>query len=312
LGLANVRNYCEIMGGIVGVESKAGGGSTFTIRLPSKVTTPHLRPTSAVDDREILQPPEGSKTVLVIDDDPQWRESMLRLLTREGLHAITAASGEEGIRRARQIKPSVIALDVAMPTMDGWAVLAELKSDPDLADIPVVMLTLVDNKKIGYTLGASDYLTKPVDRNKLLQVLNRFAHPSDSKPVLVVEDDLSIRSKICQILEKEGWTVVEAENGREALSRMEEETPAIILLDLLMPVMNGFEFIEIVRQRGEWKEVPVVVVTALELTEEDRVRLNGYVEKVLQKQENTEEELLREIGSLVKSCLAEDPGKPGS
>ena len=309
LGLANVRNYCEIMGGSVSVESEPGKGSTFTIHLPAAVSPRKVEKQRQEVEAEYLPHVDGSKTVLVIDDDPQWRESMLRILTREGFHTVTASSGEEGLRHARQIKPAVITLDVAMPTMDGWAVLTELKNDPSLADIPVIMLTLVDNKRLGFTFGAADYLTKPVDRERLTRTLRRFVGKESSSPILLVEDDSGIRLKTRRMLEKDGWTVVEAENGRAGIKRMEEEVPALVLLDLLMPEMNGFEFIESVRKNEKWRSIPIVIVTALELTNEDLGRLNGYVEEILRKQENTEEGLLHEISELVKTFVARSEAK---
>jgi CheY-like chemotaxis protein len=192
-----------------------------------------------------------------------------------------------------------------MPGMDGWAVLTALKADSDLADIPVIMLTIVDDKNLGYALGAADYLTKPIDRARLVTILKKYRCEAPPCPVLVVEDDAQIREMLRRILAKEGWLVSEAEHGRVALERVAENRPELILLDLMMPEMDGFQFIEELRKQEAWRSIPIIVVTAKDLTEEDRLRLNGYVEKILQKGAYGREALLAEIRALVASCLAQ-------
>jgi CheY-like chemotaxis protein len=186
-----------------------------------------------------------------------------------------------------------------MPGMDGWTVLSALKADPDLADIPVIMLTIVDDKNLGFALGASDYLTKPIDRDRLTAVLEKYRCADRAGSILVVEDDATTREMLRRMLEKEGWGVTEAGNGREALEWVAERRPAMILLDLLMPEMDGFEFIEALRKQDKWRSIPVVVITAKDLTEADRRRLSGYVEKILRKGAYSREELLAEVRELV-------------
>jgi CheY-like chemotaxis protein len=191
-----------------------------------------------------------------------------------------------------------------MPTMDGWAVLTALKSDPELADIPVVMLTIVDDKNMGFALGAAEYMTKPIGWERLGAVLQKFTR-DESVPssVLVVEDEPETRELMRRMLEKGGWSAVEAPNGRVALQRLAESQPALILLDLMMPEMDGFQFLEELRREESWRSIPVVVVTAKELTVEDRRRLSGGVERILQKGAYSREELLREVGSAVAVCV---------
>jgi CheY-like chemotaxis protein len=191
-----------------------------------------------------------------------------------------------------------ITLDVMMPGMDGWAVLTALKADSDLADIPVIMLTIVDDKNLGYALGATDYLTKPVDRQRLMVILQKYQCEYSPCPVLIVEDDEATREMMRRLLEKEGWRVAEAENGRIALERLAEQRPDLILLDLMMPEMDGFQFIIALRET-EWRSIPIVVVTAMELTLEERQQLNGSVERILQKSAYNRDELLQEIRALV-------------
>ena len=191
-----------------------------------------------------------------------------------------------------------------MPGMDGWAVLTALKADAELADIPVIMLTIVDDKNLGYALGAADYLTKPVDRDRLVAILQKYRGEDPSRLVLVVEDDAAAREILQRTLEKEGWAVTTAENGRVALQRVAEQRPALILLDLMMPEMDGFQVVEALREREAWRPIPIVVVTAKDLTTEDHLRLNGYVEKILQKGAYSREALLAEIRDLVTACIA--------
>lgn len=213
----------------------------------------------------------------------------------------TVASGEDGLKFAGELHPDAITLDVMMPGMDGWAVLTKLKSDPELADIPVIMLTIVDDKNMGYALGASDYMTKPIDKNRLVSVLMKYQRDDQSCRVLVVEDSAPTREMLRRMLEKEGWTVSEAENGRVGLERVAEACPMLILLDLMMPEMDGFQFVIELRKNEEWRSIPVVVITAKDITQEDHLRLNGYVQTILEKGAYSRDDLLREVRDLVSA-----------
>jgi CheY-like chemotaxis protein len=204
----------------------------------------------------------------------------------------------------------VITLDVLMPGMDGWAVLTALKADPVVADIPVIMLSIMDEKQMGYALGAADYLTKPIDWERLAVILQRYECARPPCPVLIVEDDAGMREVLRRRLEKEAWTVIEAENGRIGLERMAERQPDLILLDLMMPEMDGFQFLDEVRQQDAWRSIPVIVITAKELTPEDRQRLNGSVEKILQKGAYSREELIGEVRNLVTASVRSRLGVP--
>jgi CheY-like chemotaxis protein len=224
-------------------------------------------------------------------------------MEREGYSVHTAASGAQGLDLARKIKPDAITLDVLMPEMDGWSVLAKLKADPELADIPVVMLTMVDDQQMGYALGANDYMTKPIDRERLATLLRRYRCADPPCSLLLVEDDEDTRVMMRRMLEREGWLVEEAENGRVALEKAAQKAPELVLLDLLMPEMDGFQFIDTFRRDARWKEVPVIVVTAKELELEEKRRLAVKVDAILQKGAFSRAELLQQVRVLVSNCL---------
>ncbi|MBK9711652.1 MAG: response regulator [Kouleothrix sp.] len=302
LGLTITRKFCQIMGGDVTVESAAGAGSTFTIRLPAQVADPRVAPPPD-DEAPAAEAAEGASLVLVIDDDPTVIELMRHFLGKEGYRVESALGGEAGLRRAATLLPDAIILDVIMPGMDGWSVLAALKSSPALADIPVIMLTIVDDKTMGFALGAADYITKPIDRERLLGILGKYRRDGSPCPVMLVEDDPPTRQMMRRTLERAGWAVAEAENGRVALERIAEQPPEVILLDLMMPEMDGFELVAELQKSQRLRAIPVVVVTAKDITVEDRLRLNGYVEKILQKGAYSRAELLDEVRSLVEACV---------
>jgi CheY-like chemotaxis protein len=323
LGLAITKRFCEMMGGNITVESEAGQGSAFIVRLPAmvgetvalSVTDPvnqpgHLEAEIVLNETESTMSlsPAGiseatSYLVLVIDDDPSVHEMIERFLTKEGFQVVAALSGQEGLRLAHELKPDAITLDVLMPEVDGWAVLTALKADPDLTDIPVIILTITDNKHQGYVFGAVDCMTKPIDRDRLISILKKYRSQTSPYRVLLVEDDDETRELMRRTLEREGWVVAEAQNGRMALDEVTKHRPVLILLDLLMPEMDGFEFVAKLRQNESWRSIPIVVITAKDLTIEDRRLLNSSVTRILQKGAYNRDELLTQLHALVSAGI---------
>ena len=300
LGLAISRRLCQMMNGEISVESAPGIGSSFTVRLPGTAAVT-AAPTRAAADAvgAIAGGTRGRNQVLVIDDEDTARDLMRRFLVREGFDVVTASNGEEGLELARQLRPSMITLDVLMPGRDGWSVLQELKSDPELSAIPILMLTILDDNKMGYALGAAEYMTKPIDRGRLRTLLEKYRARAPGRRILIVEDDADTRQWLRRTLRGDAWDVGEAENGRVALQRVAECRPDLILLDLMMPEMDGFEFLAELRKDHGWHDIPVIVVTAADLSESDHGRLNGGVERVLQKAALGGDQLLDELRELV-------------
>ena len=296
LGLAITKNFCEMLGGVITVESEPGAGSRFVIRLPATATGGAETETDAVADAAAG---DSGRTVLVVDDDAAVRDLLSRHLRRSGYRVVTAANGRDGLHLAAEIRPDAITLDVLMPELDGWAVLSQLKGDEAVADIPVVVVSILNDRKIGFSLGAAEYLNKPVDRKKLIEVLARLCADTASRRVLVVEDEPATRELVRRVLEKGAWSVDEAENGLAALDRLAEGEPDVILLDLMMPEMDGFEFISRIGENERWRRIPVVVMTAKTLDSKDRERLTGRVEQLIEKSASNLDQLLSNLDRML-------------
>jgi signal transduction histidine kinase/CheY-like chemotaxis protein len=323
LGLVISKGFCELMRGDIRVVSEYGKGTTFQVRLPARpedeiplndevgddsgAALPEVAAKVPVPDLAALSVPETpateahsprsplNRTVLVIDDDPAVREMMQRYLSHRGFHVVTADGGRKGIEMARSLQPAVITLDVMMPELDGWGVLAALKTDEQTSSIPVIMVTITNNKERGQFLGAEEFLSKPVDWKRLAAVLARYADNDRDRNIMIVEDEASTREILRRSLERDGWTVTEAEHGAQALELLEHEAPAAIILDLMMPVLDGFEFIERYSQKTDRPSIPIIVLTAMDPTPAERERLSGMTVRVLQKGSYSLEELLKEI-----------------
>ena len=313
LGLALTRAFCRMLGGDIGVDSEPGKGSTFTIRLPADLR----RALSAESQPPDAEPEQSEATaepaslVLVIDDDSAARDLISRFLEQEGFAVRSARDGEAGLALARSLRPFAILCDVMMPRLDGWAVLSSLKADPNLANIPVAMVSIVDERGLAFSLGAADYLTKPVEWDRLKQLMERFRAERPAAPVLVVEDDADTRARLRTALERAGWTVAEAENGRVALERIAEHRPELVLLDLMMPEMDGAAFLQELHRKAEWRSIPVVVLTAKDMTTEERERLAQQTARVIQKGSTTLRELVGEVEKLAEAVpLQPKPRNP--
>jgi adenylate cyclase len=293
LGLAITRKLARVMGGDVTVASEPGKGSVFTVRLPDGVDSPAT--TFSESGRS------KGDCVLIIDDDATARELLTDQLKAEGFSVVTASGGLEGLKLAKELRPSVITLDVIMPDLDGWSVLAALRQDSELADIPVIMVTIVDQQRRAVALGAAGYLTKPIDRERLHRMVERFRAPAQPTRVLLVEDEAFQRERMRGWLESQQWIVQEAANGREALDRLHEVKPDLILLDLMMPEMNGFAVVAALQKEAGWQDIPVIVITARDLDAKDRERLNSGVQSVLVKERFRPADLVERIRRLVQT-----------
>ena len=277
LGLALTRAFARLLGGDVAVDSRPNAGTTFTLRLPADLPAGEAEPPA-----EAQPSPAGTgaerQTVLVIDDDPAQRELMTRFFERQGFATRTAANGPAGLALARDIRPRAITLDVMMPEMDGWAVLGALKADPDLAAIPVVMISFVKDAALEASLGAVDHVDKPVAWDQLKAVMDHLKVADGD--VLVVDDDADMRARLRDMLTRHGWCVVEAEDGRVALDRVKHGPPRAVLLDLSMPVAEVLSLLDALRGVPGCADLPVIVLSARDLSQEERARL-GRADVVL-------------------------------
>jgi signal transduction histidine kinase/DNA-binding response OmpR family regulator/HAMP domain-containing protein len=300
LGLAITKHFCTMLGGDVTVESTPGKGSTFTIRLPDQGAPPVAVETPA------QAAADGRATVLVVDDDASVRGMLAKTLEKEGYRVIPAGNGVEALALARKHRPQAITLDVMMPQMDGWGALKELKADAALRDIPVIMVTVLNERGMAIPLGAADYMTKPIDRQRLTAILRQQCAGPSGASILVVEDDLPTREALCRSLTSMGHVAHEAVNGRSGLDWLAgNPAPGLILLDLMMPEMDGFEFLRELRKRPALADIPVIVVTAKELTAEDVRILNGQTETIIAKDQT----YLIELAAAVRGHLARNPAR---
>ncbi|PKN57858.1 MAG: hybrid sensor histidine kinase/response regulator [Deltaproteobacteria bacterium HGW-Deltaproteobacteria-14] len=302
LGLPLSRHFAQLIGGTLSVTSAPGRGSTFSLSLAH---TPTSAGAGLADRGEI------HTTVLVVDDDPDARRLLELVLERGGHRVVTAASGDEGLAMARRLRPGAILLDLVMPGRDGWAALAAFQADPQLARTPVIIVSAVDARDIGFALGVDGYVTKPVDRALLLSAVERaLDRGARLGPILVVEDDADARELLVRALVAQGHQVVEARDGEEGLRQLERYGAALIVLDLIMPNLDGFELAERVRGDARWNDVPIVVVSAADPSAAELARLDGKVLDVLSKGVSSTDALLQQIQRLLAGSAPTRPAVP--
>ena len=294
LGLSITRAFCRKLGGDVTVDSVYGKGSTFAISLPARLG-------EGIVEEEDEAPAAAARgdIVLVVDDDSAARDLLTRFLEREGFAVKTARDGREGLALARQYRPRVVLLDVEMPDVNGWSMLQALRSDPTLHETPVIMISVLHERSVGFAMGANEYLTKPIDWGQLKRVMERFEEGGTRRRVLVVDDEPDARGWVGAMLSRDGWTTDVAVNGADALAKLDRVMPDLIILDLMMPVMDGFAFLRALRARRDADCVHVVVLTAREVTRAERADLERSVDRVLNKGSLKLDELRDELRRLV-------------
>ncbi|MGM0554818.1 MAG: hybrid sensor histidine kinase/response regulator [Myxococcota bacterium] len=314
LGLAITQHFTHMLGGDISVSSVAGEGTTFEVTLPSLDEDEDVEVEAM--PREIIEGEQAERdegfdgpTVLVVEDDEDARELLRRTLEHDGYEVVTASTGREGLLLARELEPDVITLDVMMPALDGWTVLSLIRKNPRLRDIPVVLISMLDEREKGLALGADHYMSKPIDRERLRAVLATYGRPrfgSETPTALVVDDSEPTRKLFRRSLEGEGWRVAEARDGREALEVLEDTEPSVVILDLMMPKMDGFSFLSEFRAMPRFSDVPVLVVTAKNLTHEDYERLQSGVADIIEKAGRSRENLLSNVRDMVRGLVPEN------
>jgi CheY-like chemotaxis protein len=294
LGLSISKDICELMGGHINVQSEVGQGSKFTVCIPTDLSLlEHQGPNIAMPDYDATTPSIVSYTsgtfmgegecVLVIDDDDKARDLIVRTLEKDGFSIAAASNGAQGLALAKQLKPLCIILDIMMPGMDGWEMIKVLKNTPEIANIPVIINSIADKLKQADADGAIAYLSKPFQKFELLDLLNELAPEQNDIDILIVEDEEDIRELVARQITSIGWIVRSCKNGLEALIDVQHKMPDVILLDLMMPKMDGFQFLTELRKIPQGNNVPVVIFTAKDLTGQEEILLNQSTKLVIRK-----------------------------
>jgi signal transduction histidine kinase/CheY-like chemotaxis protein len=325
LGLTISQRFCRLMGGEITVESNLGKGSTFMISLPAAIKERNADEPAPVESKSLnnyLQLRSGTgdddaldveierrkrdSIILIVDDDPMACDLQQRHLKRHHYEVVCAVSGEEAIQKINQLRPDIVLLDVMLSDMSGWQVLTYIKSQPHLVHIPVIMLTMVDEKNTAYSLGATSYLSKPIDWEKLVETVNKTVRRAGRDSILVVDDDADARKLARLVLENEGYSIQEAENGYLGLMRVAERKPSVILLDLLMPNMNGHEFLNELALNERWQDIPIIALTAMELDDQERQGLENRVTMIIQKGAYSIDHVLQAVRKILVKKEQED------
>lgn len=320
LGLNISKKFCQMLGGDISVSSEEGKGSTFIIHLPEKsvhgiekaeIVPPASLAISSMQAVDKAQESDTTKakthTILIVDDDRDIHKDLRQALEKAGFETLHAFNGEEGLKLARQYKPDLIVLDIDMPIMDGLSALSFIKNDSSIKDIPVMIISLTGNSDLNFAMKATDYLSKPINNNKLLEVIEKNLRSVHSISIMVVDDDASVRDLLGRAISKNGWKFIPMENGKQALAWLEQapQLPSILLLDLIMPELDGFAVINAIRQNPAWSSIPIIVITSKELTEEEKALLNVEVKDLFIKGSCSRRELIQNVCGQVSKVVVQ-------
>ena len=301
LGLALTKRIVEMHGGKIWFESEYGKGSIFYFAIPLKAQLRKAKP-KEIEAKPRQIPVTGekeAKTIMVVEDDRMAADLITLYLTNAGYNVIVAVDGDEAIKKAKEFHPFLITLDIMLPKKDGWDVLSELKNSQDTADIPVIIVSIVDNKDLGFSLGAAEYLIKPIDRIKLIDTVNTCIPAEKDKgklmKILVVDDDEKAVKYMSAILENVGFEVLKAYSGKAGINLAINNNPDLIILDLMMPEVSGFDVVEKLRTHPVAKSIPIIICSAKDITPREKEELNGNILAIVQKSTHTKEDLLAAI-----------------
>lgn len=310
LGLTISRAFCQMLGGDISVSSEQGVSTTFRVKLPMNISS--IKPQQAItkvskkfDSKPDLNIQATSKpVVLIVGDDPVAHDLLGQILAKEGYDIISAFQSASALKMAKAHNPALVILDIVMPQADGWSTLKALKEDSETAKIPVIIISMTDTKEMGFSLGVHDFLTKPIDADRLTTTIKMLQKPKLDGKVLIVEDNPDCMDLATRAVIAVGLAPLKATNGKEGLELLKTQTVSLIILDLLMPEMDGFTFASKLRENPQWSEIPIVVTTVKDLSNEDEERLNGQVAKILEKGNFSQKKLLQEIQNVVQETLA--------